>query len=648
MKKSSSFRKGKAILALLAFVFHSNYIFGQGAKILIDSLRAQVTEPMSDEKLANLYGELGWQYAAFNLDSAIYFGKLAVETAHKTDNPGILAQAYSDLGSGFLQKGELEEGRKMYTQALDIRQQLGDSLGMAKVFIALGFVYQKTYESDSAISSFLRALPIFEKENDLLSVATIKSNLGVIYQNLSRFEDAIQVYQESVAIREELGDYRSLVGTYNNMGSSYKYLKDFDQAEAYFQKALSLAKELGEPMSLAISHRVYAIFLQELGEMKALEEVSRSGLEVARSINAGYEEATLEFALGVSLNAQGSFDEAKAHLLNSAASFQSQGAEEDVLGPFFELISLYAAQGIPDSSRYYANRYIELQRQKIEKESRELTAELDTRYQTELKDLQIAEQELEIQNKNLQIFGSLILALILAVVGYLLYYQQRLRNQQIRQESALKTALAKIETQNKLNEQRMLIARDLHDTIGAQLTFIISSIENLNYFEPIKETLTQRYRAIADFTRQTITELRDTIWAMNQGKVSWESLFVRVQDYLKKAKEIVEMDITLTVAPNFPSKSELNSSDSLHVLRIIQEAVQNAIKYAQASAIKINLTGNEVHFELSISDNGLGFDESQIQAGHGLYNMRKRAEELGGNLEIISKPKAGTQVILSK
>ena len=77
--------------------------------------------------------------------------------------------------------------------------------------------------------------------------------------------------------------------------------------------------------------------------------------------------------------------------------------------------------------------------------------------------------------------------------------------------------MAKIETQNKLQEQRLRISRDLHDNIGAQLTFIISSIDNLKFgFTDISEKLGSKLSNISSFTQQTIYELRDTIWAMNK------------------------------------------------------------------------------------------------------------------------------------
>lgn len=512
----------------------------------------------------------------------------------------------------------------------------------------MGFIHQRKYETDSAIGYFLKALPIFQKEKAELNAAAVLNNLGVIYQNLPDYQKAKQAYEEAIAIRERLEDFRSVIGSYNNLGTVYKYLGDFDQAETYFRKAIAKSVELEDPMNQAISYRIYAMFLLEKGDLDNLEDIARKGLVVARQVNTQYEVAALETALGSALNAKGKFREAKPLLIAAAKNFQEQGSEEDVLFPYFELISVYASLGQADSSRFYSNLYQQTLRTKVEKESKEIVAELETKYQTELKDLQIAEQQLQIKNQNLMIFGSLGLALILAVVGYLLYSQQKLKNRQLQQEGELKAALAQLETQNKLQEQRMLISRDLHDNIGAQLTFIISAIENLKYFEPIKEQLTSRYDSIANFTKQTITELRDTIWAMNSGQVTWDSLILRIQDYLQKARESKSsIQFDCLIEENIDRESKMNSSDSIQILRIVQEAVQNAVKYSDASRVEIKFHATKKDFVGVIHDNGKGFDQGTILLGNGLYNMQKRAEELGGKVEIKSGLGQGTSVKLS-
>ncbi|MCR9082069.1 MAG: ATP-binding protein, partial [Cyclobacteriaceae bacterium] len=313
---------------------------------------------------------------------------------------------------------------------------------------------------------------------------------------------------------------------------------------------------------------------------------------------------------------------------------------------YLELITSFAALGDADSSRYYANLYQSTLRSKEEKAAKELTAELETKYQTALKDSQISEQQLQIRNKNFQLYGSLLMALVLGLVGYLLYKQQKLKNRQLEQEVELKEALAQIETQNKLQEQRLLIARDLHDNIGAQLTFIISSIENLKYFEPIKESLTPRFESIANFTKQTIRELRDTIWAMNSGAVTLEDLVGRVKNFIQQGKQSTDVKLDFVQEEGLDLSKKISSANSIQILRILQEAVQNAVKYADASQIQVIFSLGENQLQFQVIDNGKGFDLEKVKAGNGLGNMQKRADEIEASLSVKSETGRGTEICL--
>ena len=633
-------------LLILVFTF-SKSLFAQSPRIIIDSLLIQIQEDLPTEKRAVIYSELGWQYASVNLDSAIYYGQLAVEAAKKTDDKKLLAQAYSDLGSGYIQKGEIEPALENYKTTLSIREEIADSAGIAKVYNNLGFIYQRIYESDSALMYFLLGLPYFEKTGDLVNAASVKNNLAVIYRSLMNYDKAIQLFEEVAEYRAEVQDFKGLSGTYSNLGSIYKSLKKYDEARAYFELAVNSAEESQDLYVQATAYRNYTLFLNEVGETDQAIEAAEKGLLISKEVNAQYEIAALEFNLGIAYQEKGLFERAKPFYLRAEKSFIEQGSAEDAIPIYLELIPLYAAIGKQDSSKHYSNMYQETLRTRMEKESRELTAELETKYQTEKKDLEIAQQELAIRSKNLQLYGSLILAIILGVVGYLLYKQQKLKNRQLKQEGKLKMALAQIETQNKLQEQRILISRDLHDNIGAQLTFIISAIENLKYFDPVKDTLTRRYDSIADFTKQTITELRDTIWAMNSGQITLGQLSARISDYLERAgistRGITfEFEVDKSIDPNY----SLVSSKGIQIYRIVQEAIQNSLKYAYPSQILVSVALVGEDFQLEIKDDGTGFDESKIKPGNGLYNMRKRAEELGGKLEVQSETGKGTSVTL--
>ncbi len=319
------------------------------------------------------------------------------------------------------------------------------------------------------------------------------------------------------------------------------------------------------------------------------------------------------------------------------------------------LSDIYKTLNNADSALYYFEQYASVKDSVHSVEIQERISALNIEFETEKKENQIlqqraqlAEKDLEVRRKNTFIFGSLGLALILGLIGYLLYNQQKLKNRQLQKEGELTTALAKIETQNKLQEQRLRISRDLHDNIGAQLTFIISSIDNLKYgFTNIEEKLGNKLSSISNFTSQTIYELRDTIWAMNKETITFEDLQVRIANFIEHAKNASEStEFSFNIDKDVDQNHVFTSVEGMNIYRIIQEAVNNSLKYASAEEIEVNISKENSNYTIGIADNGKGFDLNTIELGNGLNNMKKRAREIGGIIEFISKRNSGTRIIL--
>ena len=277
---------------------------------------------------------------------------------------------------------------------------------------------------------------------------------------------------------------------------------------------------------------------------------------------------------------------------------------------------------------------------------------LEIEYQSEKKEKKIlsqradlAEKELDLSKKNSYIFGLIALAIILVLLSYLVYNQQRIKHRQLQKENELKDALVKIETHNHLQQQRLRISRDLHDNIGAQLTFIISSLDNLKYGFKLPDNLSDKLKHISSFTTTTIYELRDTIWAMNKSEITCEDLQSRISNFIDKANTISE-----NVTFNFNFDIEVSKSMTftsiigMNIYRIIQEAINNALKYAEASKIDVIISTEKNTLSIQIKDDGVGFDVDKIESGNGLFNMKKRARVIAAEYSINSELDKGTTV----
>ena len=241
----------------------------------------------------------------------------------------------------------------------------------------------------------------------------------------------------------------------------------------------------------------------------------------------------------------------------------------------------------------------------------------------------------------LLIFADLVIVpiIILAIYSFIV-----IKSSQQHKEAEFKYVLSQVENQNKLLQQRLSISRDLHDNIGSQLTFIISSVDNVKYAFDIEDNhLENRLNKISEFAKGTIVELRDTVWALNSNKMVFEDLEARINNFIEKAKVSNEHVLFTFIIDEKLKLKELNAIEGMNVYRTIQEAIHNAFKHANASNITIEATESNGLKKIKITDDGIGFDMDQVEKGSGLNNMKKRIEQIGGKLELSSN-KQGTTV----
>ena len=148
------------------------------------------------------------------------------------------------------------------------------------------------------------------------------------------------------------------------------------------------------------------------------------------------------------------------------------------------------------------------------------------------------------------------------------------------------------------------------------------------------------------FTRETNQALRDTVWILNRTEIPCPVFAQRLQAYLLRLWEDIDMprlDWHINSLTADLSSSNSESIDPIlspllvqALFRITQEAVNNALKYAHATTIRVGLTCTDATLHLTIADNGNGFDPATATAGYGLTNMQKRAEEAGGTWTLTS------------
>jgi len=233
-------------------------------------------------------------------------------------------------------------------------------------------------------------------------------------------------------------------------------------------------------------------------------------------------------------------------------------------------------------------------------------------------------------------FYTAVVLCIIALLAWLINYYNR---------RTFQKKLAELEGEQKLRLERERISRDLHDNIGAYANAVLYSTELLHK----EEGQQQRKKLMNDLrfaSKDIITSLRETIWALKKDEYTAQDCLLRIRNFIQPFGRYYE-HIQFSITGEAPADSVLHYAHALNLVRIVQEAVSNAIKHANARVISVSSTFENNKWTIVISDNGQGFDYAgtfQLEQGNGLGNMNQRAAASGFQLLIHAVPGEGTGI----
>ena len=262
-------------------------------------------------------------------------------------------------------------------------------------------------------------------------------------------------------------------------------------------------------------------------------------------------------------------------------------------------------------------------------------AAITTRYDVQKKEATIIKQQLQLaQRLNYVIATLLLVAISIPIV--IVYIRRQNKKQRLKNETAVKDAEEK---------ERKRIAAELHDNIGVQANAILHNSSLLNGGEQDTDRLLNNLQETA---RDMLGNLRETVWALKKSDATCAETWLRLVNFVKQVKRNFE-DIRFDIKGDNPGELPIASVKALHVIMVVKEAVNNAVKHAGASDIQV-LSRYEEEWTIVVSDNGKGFDSSALQGNidsNGLANMQERAGAGQFKIDLHSIPHAGTCIILT-
>lgn len=187
----------------------------------------------------------------------------------------------------------------------------------------------------------------------------------------------------------------------------------------------------------------------------------------------------------------------------------------------------------------------------------------------------------------------------------------------------------------ELERLRVRIASDLHDDIGSALTRIAIHSEQLQS-EKNPEKVPGTSKKIGALSRSVISTMSDIVWSIDARNDTWGNMLDRMKDLVYNSLLLKEVNTTFDIK-GIDESHKILLKYRQNIFYIFKEAINNIMKHSNATSVRIVIHKSPHTFEMEIAENGNGFDLKDVRYGNGLRNMKMRAENIGGILDILTE-----------
>jgi signal transduction histidine kinase len=574
-----------------------------------------------DTATVNALNEESKRLIASNSAKAVNVARQAKDIANEINYFKGEAMALKNIGMVNYIKGKYAETLDYWNQSLQIFENLKDDIGISNMLNNIGAIYLNQGADAKALEYMLRSLQLAERIGDTLRIITALSNVGGIYYN-KKDSVALTYFLKAIAMVEQSDHFIEYVQIAGNIGEIYVERKDNQKALEYFRKSIKAA---GNNYISAFSvNGIGKVYLQEgkLSEAlqfhnQALENARKFGdqLEVVRSLTGI---ADVYLKLNKLAPAIEYYNKAKV----IAEGMDDLTVQLEEL--YKKMATTYSKGNDFQNAFLYQSRYSEIRDTRYNIETKKKLNQLQFDFELYKKEGEIASQQAKLKSEKQARMGIAIgSGLLISCLAIFSIY--RIRINQVRKEHKIRTKLA----------------RDLHDDLGGTLNSV-KVFTNLALMGDEKEKHLQR---IKESMQEAITGLKDIIWIMDDKKDTLEHLVTRINHFVIPLFESTTMQFKQEINED-ALDYHLGSEERRNLYMIIKEAINNSVKYSEATDLYLNILLTKGKPSITVRDNGKGFDNQTAFEGNGLKNFKMRADQIQYNL--IVKSMEGTVIQLQK
>ncbi len=644
----------KRLLLLLLFVPVMGFT---QKRDVVDSLKT-LLNTTSDTARINVLNKISYWLKRERANEGFKYAREAISLSKKANYNKGLALGYYNRGIMFLSTNKIDSARIDFENAIKLHREQNRLGALGDTYNELGTLLRIQGKQSDAVLYFQKAADIFERTNNLGGSADCLTLIANNYNQLNNFDKALETYKKAYALRVKINEpllaAQSLAGigiTYRNKQLNAKDDANFKLAVKYMLKARKVFIEQDHRLNIAlINNEIGLTYLYSDHYNDALRYLLEAEQRF-KKIDSKRELGTLYKAIGRCYLGLDEFAKAKKYLDMGLQAAIAEKYLQHIVESYEALYNYYKKTDDNRSALTYHEKWMEAKDSLSERTNFDKVLELTQKYETEKK-----EQEIKILNKENTIqklsiakqktTTGIVIGISVTAFAFagLLYNRNKNKQKLLLQEEKLEQRAeltkAVIEAEEK---ERVRIASDLHDGVGQ----LFSAVKmNLNGLIERVDMPRDEDRFLAEKTlalvEESCKEVRYISHQMMPNMLLRSGIASDVKSFIEK---IDSEKLKVKVEANgFKDKLESNVETVLY--RVIQEAVNNVIKHAQATFLDIKLDREAGGISVRITDNGIGFNTAAVDSfdGIGLKNIAARVEYLKGTITYQSAPGAGTSI----
>lgn len=618
--------------------YDSSAVFKNGQRAI--SIARTLKDPDEEATIYQYYGNFYYFSSDFNNARKNY--RKSIEIAKKNNNSELINSTKIRL-TFILAENDLLAAEREFQILLNEALKFENTVNSIEIYNGLGNIYDMRQMKDEALKYYLRGLKIAEKSNKKYHQAMLLNNIGLVKFNNQQVQEAEKDFSEALNIIQGMNEDRLALNLNNNLGLVNKEQGDYKQSIKYYQNTLVNAKKLGFPQGRGVALLNLSDSYLRNKEYAQANNIADSALILLRSFQQ-WDYVGMSYLIKASVLRQtNKSDIAKMYIDSIFKLHQTYPNSSNITAAHEELAKIYEQEGNYKLAFYHSERFHEMSDSLSDISNKNNLAQLQVIYgkekvETELENEKNKNTLLSKENELKQTRIQAIIAIsgFILIIGLGIVYIRHVKLTRKQQKDFTQKLIENID------EERSRISKDLHDDIGQSLSIIKSKI---NLFNSGK---TNTLIGLDTEVGTVIEQTRNISHFLHPSFVAKLGLERSLASLIEKTQESTGIVCSLYIKKELTS---LTKETETQIYRILQECINNTIKHANATALKISIKESPNDIVIKYQDNGIGIDEaSSSQEGIGLLTIRERAIKINGKVSVSSSQGKGyqLQLVISK